>query len=85
MCTVMTDLSNLSEFVLFLFVFLRRGSPLLVGIKSEFPLKTDRLPVVYSSGLLLYDALFYLIIIMGPGIAKVHEESLPEVIPVSVA
>ena len=28
----------------------RRGSPLLVGIKSEFPLKTDRLPIVYSSG-----------------------------------
>ncbi|PFX19190.1 Glutamine--fructose-6-phosphate aminotransferase [isomerizing] 1 [Stylophora pistillata] len=28
----------------------RRGSPLLVGIKSAFPLKTDRLPIVYSSG-----------------------------------
>ncbi|KAJ7380894.1 Glutamine--fructose-6-phosphate aminotransferase [isomerizing] 2 [Desmophyllum pertusum] len=28
----------------------RRGSPLLVAIKSEFPLKTDRLPVVYGSG-----------------------------------
>ena len=28
----------------------RRGSPLLVGIKSESPLKTDRLPIVYSSG-----------------------------------
>lgn len=28
----------------------RRGSPLLIGIKSQFPLKTDRLPVVYSSG-----------------------------------
>lgn len=27
----------------------RRGSPLLIGIKSQFPLKTDRLPVVYSS------------------------------------
>ena len=72
--------------ICFVFVFfLRRGSPLLVGIKSEFPLKTDRLPVVYSSGSLLYNALFYLIIITGPGIAKVHEESLPEVIPVSVA
>lgn len=27
----------------------RRGSPLLIGIKSECPLKTDRLPIVYSS------------------------------------
>ncbi|XP_068722163.1 glutamine--fructose-6-phosphate aminotransferase [isomerizing] 1-like [Montipora capricornis] len=28
----------------------RRGSPLLIGIKSQSPLKTDRLPIVYSSG-----------------------------------
>lgn len=27
----------------------RRGSPLLIGIKSQSPLKKDRLPIVYSS------------------------------------
>ena len=28
----------------------RRGSPLLIGILSKAPLKSDRLPILYSSG-----------------------------------
>ena len=53
----------------------RRGSPLLIGIKSQSPLKKDRLPIVYSSGLSYSVILVHIIVFSFPYLICVASKS----------
>lgn len=46
------------------FFFPRRGSPLLIGVRSEHKLSTDHIPILYRTGILPQaDALVFHVVV----------------------